>query len=79
MGDVLAGVIAAHLARGMGPLDAALLGVHLHGLAGDLAAAAVGSWGLLASEVADLIPAAARRAAERREDRAHPKLSLLVA
>jgi NAD(P)H-hydrate epimerase len=78
MGDVLAGVIAAQLARGIAPLEAALLSVHLHGLAGDLAAAAVGPWGLLASEVADLIPAAARRAAERREDPAHPQLSLLV-
>jgi NAD(P)H-hydrate epimerase len=78
MGDVLAGVIAAHLARGIAPLDAALLGVHLHGLAGDLAAAAAGPWGLLASEVADLIPAAVRRAAEHREDRTHAKLSLLV-
>ena len=38
MGDVLTGVIAAHLARGMDPLAAALLGVYLHGRAGDLAA-----------------------------------------
>jgi len=78
MGDVLAGVIAAHLARGIAPLDAALLGVHLHGLAGDLGAAAVGPWGLLASEVADRIPAAVRRCAERRDDRPNPHLSLLV-
>jgi NAD(P)H-hydrate epimerase len=79
MGDVLTGLIAAHLARGIAPLDAALLGVFLHGLAGDLAAAGSGPWGLLASEVADLIPAAVRRGADQREDRAHPKLSLLVA
>jgi NAD(P)H-hydrate epimerase len=79
MGDVLAGLIAAHLARGIAPLEAALLGVHVHGLAGDLAAAAAGPWGLLASEVADLIPLATRRTAEHREDRPHAKLSLLVA
>ncbi|HEY6000788.1 MAG TPA: NAD(P)H-hydrate dehydratase [bacterium] len=78
MGDVLAGLIAAHLARGIPPLPAALLGVHLHGLAGDLAAAATGPWGLLASEVADRIPAAARRAAEICHDSAHATLSLLV-
>ena len=64
MGDVLTGVIAAHLARGMAPLAAALLGVYLHGLAGDLAVADRGPWGILASEVADRIPAAVRLAQE---------------
>ena len=79
MGDVLAGAIAAHLARGIPPLEAALLGVFLHGLAGDLAVAARGPWGLLASEVADLLPAAVRNAAEHSDARAHAKLALLVA
>lgn len=59
MGDVLTGVIAAHLARGLPPLEAALLGVHLHGAAGDIAARRA-PWGILAGEVADLVPAAAR-------------------
>jgi NAD(P)H-hydrate epimerase len=58
MGDVLTGVIAAHLARGLSPLAAALLGVFLHGRAGDLAAAGSGPWGLLASELADRLPTA---------------------
>lgn len=39
MGDVLAGVIGALLAQGLGPLEAAVLGVYLHALAGDLGAA----------------------------------------
>ena len=60
MGDVLTGVIAAHLARGMEPLAAALLGAYLHRLAGDLAVAESGPWGILASEVADHIPTAVR-------------------
>jgi len=34
-GDVLAGMISAHLAMGENPLDAALGSVYLHGLAGD--------------------------------------------
>lgn len=57
MGDVLSGVIAAFLAAGLGPFEAAKLGVFLHGLAGDL----VGTIGLLASEVADALPRARHR------------------
>ncbi len=78
MGDVLSGVIAAHLARGLPPLAAALLGVYLHGLAGDLAAADAGPWGILASEVADRIPAAIRALLHRNEAPGS-KLSLLIA
>ncbi len=37
-GDVLAGMIASFIAQGMKPKDAAICGVHLHGLAGDMAA-----------------------------------------
>ncbi|MHB8837211.1 MAG: NAD(P)H-hydrate dehydratase [Candidatus Methylomirabilia bacterium] len=77
MGDVLAGVISAHLARGMAPLPAALLGVYLHGLAGDLAVADRGPWGILASEVADRIPAAVHSLGNRDAAPA-AKLSLLV-
>jgi len=54
MGDVLAGVIAALLAAGLPPYDAAKLGVYLHGLAGDQ----VGRIGLTASELATTIPTA---------------------
>ena len=78
MGDVLTGVISAHLARGMAPLPAALLGVYLHGLAGDLAVVDSGPWGILASEVADRIPAALR-SLRTRCDAANAKLSLIVA
>lgn len=38
-GDVLAGMIASLIAQGMEPAQAAMCGVHLHGLAGDRAAA----------------------------------------
>ena len=57
MGDVLSGVIAALLAAGLQPFDAARLGVYLHGLAGDLA----GRIGLTAGELAAELPAARAR------------------
>ncbi|HXH03118.1 MAG TPA: NAD(P)H-hydrate dehydratase [Candidatus Competibacteraceae bacterium] len=50
MGDVLTGVIAALLAQGLPPTDAARAAVYLHGRAGDLAAAD-GERGLLASDL----------------------------
>jgi NAD(P)H-hydrate epimerase len=37
-GDVLTGIITALIAQGYAPADAAVMGVYLHGLAGDLAA-----------------------------------------
>jgi len=51
-GDILSGAIGAFLAQGCRPLEAALLGVCLHGLSGDLAAADIGSRGLLARDIA---------------------------
>jgi hydroxyethylthiazole kinase-like uncharacterized protein yjeF len=50
MGDVLTGIIAALVAQGVAPHDAAIAGPALHAAAGDLAAAA-GERGMLASEV----------------------------
>lgn len=60
-GDVLTGLIAALLAQGMSPFDAAQLGVHLHGLAGDLAAANLSQPGLIASDLPKYLPAAWQR------------------
>jgi len=77
MGDVLTGVISAHLARGMEPLAAALLGVFLHGRAGDIAVADRGPWGILASEVADRIPAALN-SLRNLDDAPGAELTLLV-
>ncbi len=68
MGDVLTGVAAALLARGLSPLDAASLGAWWHGAAGDAAFQNMGGYGLLASEVADALPAIEGRA--RRSGRA---------
>lgn len=50
-GDVLTGLIAALLAQGMPAFEAAQFGAHLHGLAGDLAAAELSQPGLIASDL----------------------------
>ncbi len=53
-GDVLTGIISAHLALGAEPLWAAAAGAHLHGRAASLGH----ERGLIASDVVDLIPSA---------------------
>lgn len=52
-GDVLTGMIAALLASGHEPLDAAVIGVYAHGKAGDLAAEEQGMRGVRAGDIAD--------------------------
>jgi NAD(P)H-hydrate epimerase len=61
MGDVLAGMIGALLARGTDALDAACAAVYVHGLAGDILKEQLGDTGLTAMELADRIPAAIQR------------------
>ena len=52
-GDVLTGMIAALIAQGMEESAAARMGVYLHGLCGERAAARAGAYGVLAHEIAD--------------------------
>ena len=56
-GDVLTGTIAALVARGVEPFDAASLGAYVHGLAGQAAGADLGE-GATATEVLERLPAA---------------------
>lgn len=60
-GDVLTGLLAGLLGQGVGASDAARLGVYLHGLAGDVAAAERGEAALAAGDLLEALPAAFRR------------------
>lgn len=54
-GDVLTGMITGLIAQNYLPISAALLGVFLHGLAGDLAAGKLSMEAMLASDIIDNI------------------------
>ncbi|HUJ12754.1 MAG TPA: NAD(P)H-hydrate dehydratase [Thermoanaerobaculia bacterium] len=61
MGDVLGGMAAAFLARGVDPFDAACAAVYIHGFAGDLLKEEMGDTGLAAMDLAERIPAAIQK------------------
>ena len=52
-GDVLTGILLGLLAQGLTPQQSAILGVYLHGLAGDIAAKTLGERSVMASDVVD--------------------------
>lgn len=54
-GDVLTGIIASLLAQGYDSRTSAVLGVFIHGAAGDMAARAKGTYGMIASDIVDNI------------------------
>ena len=60
-GDVLTGLITALIAQGAAPFDAACLGCHLHGLAGDIAAEELSPPGMIASDLPKYLPLAWKR------------------
>ena len=60
MGDTLAGIIGAFGAQGLEPIEAASLGVYLHGAAGDLCTAENGEIGVTATGVAVRVGATLR-------------------
>lgn len=62
-GDVLTGITSALMGQGLSSFDATVLGVYVHGLAGDIAAAQLGQVSLIATDVIDALPEAFQRAA----------------
>ncbi len=52
-GDVLTGVITALIGQGLSNFDAGVLGVYIHGLAGDIAAEKFGQISMTATDILD--------------------------
>ena len=55
-GDVLAGIIVSLLGQGIPPLTAAACGAWLHGKAGDLCSEKIGQYGMLPSDLLEVLP-----------------------
>jgi NAD(P)H-hydrate epimerase len=55
-GDVLAGIIVSLLGQGLPALTAAACGAWLHGAAGDICAEKIGQYGMLPSDILEVLP-----------------------
>lgn len=55
-GDVLAGIIVSLLGQGIVPLAAAACGAWLHGAAGDICADEIGQYGMLPTDMLNVLP-----------------------
>ena len=55
-GDVLAGIIVSLLGQGVNPIMAASCGAWLHGAAGDICQREIGQYGMLPSDMLEVLP-----------------------
>lgn len=67
-GDVVAGAIAGFLTQGLSPIDAAITGVYIHGLAGEIVKSEIGDAGMLAGDLLLALPKAIKRLKEGFEE-----------
>jgi len=67
-GDVLTGAITALIGQGLGNFDAAVLGVYVHGLAGDIAAERLGQVSVMATDILEALSDAFRSMKESLRD-----------
>jgi NAD(P)H-hydrate epimerase len=65
MGDVLTGIIASLIGQGYEVRDACCLGVFIHGHSADLVARNKGEVGIIATDVAEMLPFARKKLMER--------------
>lgn len=55
-GDVLAGIIVSLIGQKLSPIEAAACGAWIHGAAGDICAEEIGQYGMLPSDILDVLP-----------------------
>ncbi len=55
-GDVLSGILVSLIGQGIEPLMAAACGAYLHGAAGDICAEKLGQYGMLPSDMLEVLP-----------------------
>ena len=55
-GDVLSGIIVSLLGQGIDPLKAAACGAWIHGAVGDICAAEIGRYGMLPTDMVNVLP-----------------------
>ncbi len=67
-GDVLTGMIAGLIAQGADIFDAAIAGVYLHGLAGDIASKYKTKYGVTAQDVLDYVPISIKHLLDESEE-----------
>ncbi|OGV98087.1 MAG: hypothetical protein A3I04_04810 [Nitrospinae bacterium RIFCSPLOWO2_02_FULL_39_110] len=60
-GDVLSGIIAGFLCQGFSAKDSSILGVYLHGMAGDISASNLSQTALIASDLIRALPEVIKR------------------
>ena len=65
-GDVLTGILTSLLAQGYSSKEACLLGVYLHGMAGDIAAEKFGEISMNASDIINSLPEAWKQLSNKR-------------
>lgn len=64
-GDVLTGIVTALRGQGLANFEAAVLGVHVHGLAGDIAAEHLGQVSVMATDIVEALSEAFQRLSAR--------------
>ena len=60
-GDVLTGVISSFIAQGIEPFFAAAVGAYIHGLSGDISKEKLGTYGVMAWDIAENVAEAVKR------------------
>lgn len=55
-GDLLSGILVSLIGQGFSPLDAAVCGAWIHGKAGDICAAKLGQYGMLPTDMLEVLP-----------------------